>query len=180
MSLFSLSGRIGRVRYVLLSLGLVLGSAVPAVLAAGLLTTLARSRAGLVLAFVLGVGIGLTLAWSTLALQVRRCRDIGWDPWLVIGGWMALGLFDIVVARLAPAVALGANQHGTVLGAAANLLLLGALLFWPGREADVGPSPNPAPRLRPEPLRDAPVPAPVRVPARPVPAGPARASFGRR
>jgi uncharacterized membrane protein YhaH (DUF805 family) len=121
MSLFSLSGRIGRVRYVLLSLGLVLGSTLPLVLAAGLLTTLARSRAGLVIALVLGLGIGLALAWSTLALQVRRCRDIGWDPWLVTGGWVALALFELLLARLAPAVALGGHQQSVELGRLASV-----------------------------------------------------------
>jgi uncharacterized membrane protein YhaH (DUF805 family) len=67
----------------------------------------------------------------TFMLQSMRCRDIGWDPVCVIPLWIALVVVDRVIAAKIPAVSLGHDHPGTVVGALTNLGLVLALTFWP-------------------------------------------------
>jgi uncharacterized membrane protein YhaH (DUF805 family) len=69
--------------------------------------------------------------WATVSLQAMRIRDIGWDPVIVIGGWIALTLVNIVVSTKLP----GLGHLTTMVSGIANLVMTGILLFWPGSDA---------------------------------------------
>jgi uncharacterized membrane protein YhaH (DUF805 family) len=94
-------------------------------------------------------------AWMTFTLQCMRIRDIGWDPVCVIPAWIAILIVDQLVAGKIPAWSLGHNHSGTIIGAATNLFLMLALMFWPsgdyaGPRSTFGDTPGrpdrPAPR----------------------------------
>jgi hypothetical protein len=77
----------------------------------------------------------------SFTLQAMRIRDIGWDPVCVIPGWIAAAIVDGMVAGRFPSWAIEQGRHGTIVGALINLVLLGALLFWPsGDYHESGPS----------------------------------------
>lgn len=187
--LFSFSGRIGRLSYLFGSLAVAIGSIVPALLLMGFVVALAATGPGLFLAIPLVLAFGVAMGWIGLALQVRRCRDIGWDPWVVLGGWMTMGAVDALVAYRVPSLALATDHHhhhGTAVGAVLNLAMWGALLLWPGRDGvDLSRPSGPLPRSRVEALRAeaGPVAAPAAsasVAARPVTSPAGRVAFGRR
>jgi hypothetical protein len=54
----------------------------------------------------------------------------------VIPGWIAVAIIDGLLASKIPAIALGHQQTGTIVGALVNLALFLALLFWPSTEHD--------------------------------------------
>ena len=115
--------------------------------------------------------------WVTFTLQAMRIRDIGWDPVCVIPGWLAFALVDSMIAGKFPSWSIGHDHHGTVAGALINLVLLGAMLFWPSGDYDEStPGFSPPPR-RP----DAPSPrsSAASAPAARI-AQATRAEFGRR
>ena len=120
-------GRIGRLAYFL---GGVAMLPVAAIVALAVAMTPMRPAA-LVATMV---AFGIAFAWFSLSLYVRRIRDIGWDPFVVLVGAVAVNLGDIVLARLAPG--LSVDGHRTSLGVLANGALWLALLFWPGRGDD--------------------------------------------
>jgi uncharacterized membrane protein YhaH (DUF805 family) len=70
-------------------------------------------------------------AWMTFTLQSMRIRDIGWDPVCVIPAWVAILIFDKVLAGKIPAWSLDHDHSGTVVGGLVNLGLILALTFWP-------------------------------------------------
>jgi uncharacterized membrane protein YhaH (DUF805 family) len=72
---------------------------------------------------------------ATFTLQAMRIRDIGWDPVIVIGGWIAVMVIDVIVATKMPSLALGPGQHATAVSGLVNLVMTGILLFWPGDDA---------------------------------------------
>ena len=74
--------------------------------------------------------------WVTFTLQAMRIRDIGWDPVCVIPGWIAAAIVDGMIAGKFPSWSLGHEHRGTVVGAVINLVLFGALLFWPSGDYD--------------------------------------------
>ena len=82
------------------------------------------------------VAAAILFIWLSLTLQSMRIRDIGWDPVCVIPGWIAVAIIDGLVASKIPAMALGHQQPGTIVGALVNLALFLALLFWPSCEHD--------------------------------------------
>jgi uncharacterized membrane protein YhaH (DUF805 family) len=119
--------------------------------------------------------------WVTFTLQAMRIRDIGWDPVCVIPGWIAAAIVDGVIAGKFPSWSLGHDHRGTVVGALINLVLFGALLFWPSGDYDEsGPTFDTAPRkpegslLRPSTGRSAASAPAARI------AQATRAEFGRR
>jgi hypothetical protein len=75
--------------------------------------------------------IGVMFWLVTFMLQSMRFRDIGWDPVCVIPLWIALIVVDRVIAAKIPAVSLGHDHPGTIVGALTNLALVVALTFWP-------------------------------------------------
>ena len=75
--------------------------------------------------------VGVIFWLVTFMLQSMRFRDIGWDPVCVIPLWIALVVVDRVIAAKIPAVSLGHDHPGTIVGALTNLGLVLALTFWP-------------------------------------------------
>jgi uncharacterized membrane protein YhaH (DUF805 family) len=72
----------------------------------------------------------------SFTLQAMRIRDIGWDPVCVIPGWFAAAIVDGMIAGRFPSWAIEQGHHGTMVGALINLVLFGALLFWPSGDYD--------------------------------------------
>ena len=134
-AVFGFGGRLNRLQFFFASLGL--GLAV-IVLLVPMVFVLVLHRAG---GFSPGVGVALLLGvlailvalWTSLSLQARRIRDIGWNPLLVIPGDIALQVADQLVARAMPHLALGPHRTETLVGALVNLGLALCLLFWPGQ-----------------------------------------------
>jgi uncharacterized membrane protein YhaH (DUF805 family) len=111
----------------------------------------------------------------TFTLQAMRIRDIGWDPVCVIPAWIAIMLVDSLIASKVPSWSLGQDHHGTVVGALVNLVLFGALLFWPSGDYDQStPSFSAPPRKPDEPVRRQSAAPEARI------AQATRAEFGRR
>ena len=82
------------------------------------------------------IAAAILFVWLSLTLQSMRIRDIGWDPVCVIPGWIAVAIIDGLLASKIPAIALGHQQPGTIVGALVNLALFLALLFWPSSGHD--------------------------------------------
>ncbi len=77
---------------------------------------------------------------ATFMLQSMRIRDIGWDPVCVIPAWFAIMVIDHLAAARFPAWAIGQEHQATAVGAIVNLVLMLALLFWPGGDVDETPN----------------------------------------
>jgi uncharacterized membrane protein YhaH (DUF805 family) len=152
--IFGLNARLGRLRYFLSTLGL-------AVVLTGICYLMAResfdaAANGIAPSIELirgpAVILGIVFLLVTLTLQAMRFRDMGWDPVCVIPGWFAVLLVDMVIAKKFPGLSLGAEHHGTAVGALVNVALLLALFFWPSaHEEDEMPTLD-EPR-RPDPAR---------------------------
>jgi uncharacterized membrane protein YhaH (DUF805 family) len=131
--LFGLNARLGRLQYVLAGIALVVamvGVSI-ALIAAGSIyippgshltwQMLSWPAASAVVFFVL----------ATVILQAMRVRDIGWDPVVVIAGWLAIEFVDAIVAEKM----LGPGHYGTIISSIVNLVMTGILLFWPSSDA---------------------------------------------
>jgi uncharacterized membrane protein YhaH (DUF805 family) len=132
--LFGFNARIGRLHYFLASIGL-------AIVITGIIFAIASAAYhGNAKAIPMTVkqmqwpliAVAVTFCLATLTLQSMRFRDIGWDPVCVIPGWIALMIVDYLIATKIPAVSLGPEHNGTIVGALTNLGLFLALTFWPG------------------------------------------------
>ena len=133
--LFGFNARLGRLHFFLATIA-----------AAVLMTAISFAIAGHALQNAKGVipslsswqivAAAILFIWLSLTLQSMRIRDIGWDPVCVIPGWIAVAIIDGLVAGKIPAMALGHQQPGTIVGALVNLALFLALLFWPSSEHD--------------------------------------------
>jgi uncharacterized membrane protein YhaH (DUF805 family) len=133
--LFGFNARLGRLHFFLTTIA-----------AAVLMTAICFAIAGHALQNARGVipslsswqiiAAAILFVWLSLTLQSMRIRDIGWDPVCVIPGWIAVAIIDGLVASKMPAIALGHQQPGTIVGALVNLALFLALLFWPSAEHD--------------------------------------------
>ncbi|WP_076864390.1 hypothetical protein [Bradyrhizobium mercantei] len=143
--LFGLNARIGRLHYFLASIAL---GVVVTVMCMGIASQAYQK---------LRYGAPLTLeqlGWPVLAvagifivasftLHCMRIRDIGWDPVVVVGGWIAFTIIDGLIAQKFPAWAIGSRQHATVVSGFVNLGLSIVLLFWPSGYADDEPPAQP-------------------------------------
>lgn len=132
--LFGFNTRIGRLKFFLCSVGLgfVVALTVFAItgttyhsMPKGMLLSLDQMKGPLIV-------VGVMFWLVTFMLQSMRFRDIGWDPLCVIPLWIALIVVDRVIAAKIPAVSLGHDHPGTIVGALTNLALVLALTFWPG------------------------------------------------
>lgn len=129
--LFGFNARIGRLHYFLSSIALAI---VTAILISGVVSSSLQDIArGMPLSQMKWplIAIAMIFGLVTFMLQSMRFRDIGWDPVCVIPGWIALVIVDQVIATKIPAVSLGHDHPGTIVGALANLGLVLALTFWP-------------------------------------------------
>ena len=132
--LFGFNARIGRLHYFLATIGL-------AIVITGITFAIASAAYhGNAKAIPLTVkhmqwpliGVAVLFCLASLTLHSMRFRDIGWDPVCVIPGWIALMIVDYLIASKIPAMSLGPEHNGTIVGALTNLGLFLALLFWPG------------------------------------------------
>jgi uncharacterized membrane protein YhaH (DUF805 family) len=176
-AMFSFHGRIARFPYFLGCLGLAGACFIPLILTLGLLSPVrAGNKAALVLLIGLLIACAVTIIWISLALQTRRIRDIGWNPLIVLPAWFAFQLADPVFAHFFPAFAIGRDHSHTTFGVVVNLILTGALIFWPSAEDDgFSPAPRRAGFNPPARALDTPQ---VRTAQAPLSAP--RATFGRR
>ena len=136
---FSFHGRLKRLQYFLASLGLGLAFAAGlGAIGVGFIAAAAGHKwsvLALLLVALLPLVVGLL--WCSLSLHVRRIRDIGWEPTIVVASWLFGNLADkLVLAHLVPDLARHMSGQGTYLGALANFALSLAILFWPSREDD--------------------------------------------
>jgi uncharacterized membrane protein YhaH (DUF805 family) len=131
--LFGFNVRLGRMQFFLATIVL-------AIVMTGICFAIAsyfypyNPRAALPSAQLIGwpvIVAGFGFAYMTFTLQSMRVRDIGWDPVCVIPAWVAILIVDKLVAGKFPALALGQDQNETIVGAAVNLVLFLALMFWP-------------------------------------------------
>jgi uncharacterized membrane protein YhaH (DUF805 family) len=140
--LFGFNARLGRLHYFLATVAVAIG--MTAAIYAYMSHTFGVAPKGTRLPPDLMTWPVIVLAvvfmWITFTLQSMRIRDIGWDPVCVIPGWIALLIFDTIVASKVPAWSLGQEHHGTAVGALVNFGLLLALTFWPSGEYE---SPTP-------------------------------------
>jgi uncharacterized membrane protein YhaH (DUF805 family) len=131
--LFGLNARLGRLQYLLAGIALVVAmvGVSMALIAAGSIHIAPGSHltwqmlswpvASAVVFFVL----------ATVILQAMRVRDIGWDPVVVMAGWLAIEFVDAIVAEKM----LGPGHYGTMISSIVNLVMTGILLFWPSSDA---------------------------------------------
>lgn len=136
---FSFHGRLKRLRYFLASLGLGLAFVVGlCVIGVGFAAAVAGHRwSAVALLCVALLPLVVAMLWCSLSLHVRRIRDIGWDPTIVVACWLFGNLADkLVLGHLVPGLAQHLNWQGTYLGVLANFALSLAILFWPSREDD--------------------------------------------
>lgn len=132
---FGLNTRLGRLKFFLATLVLaVVMTAICFVVAMSVLRNInpANVRADDLLKNGGMIAAIVFFAIATIELYSMRFRDIGWDPVCVVPAWIALMIVDYVVAMKFPHLAIGQEHTGTMVGGIVNLVLILALLFWPG------------------------------------------------
>ncbi|HEX4197762.1 MAG TPA: DUF805 domain-containing protein [Caulobacteraceae bacterium] len=185
-AVFSFRGRLNRLQYFLGNVGLFVGVIVLVIVGAVTVGAQLRASGGAPSLATLGPIALLALIlvpplfWISFSLQARRFRDIGWDPVLMVPGWIGVLVIDELVAKGVPALSLSHGQH-TLFGVLFNLAMAGCLLFWPGKGEDPAPPllQRPPSTWTPPPPEPAPAPRPV-MPAPSYGAAPAAPRFGRR
>jgi uncharacterized membrane protein YhaH (DUF805 family) len=142
--LFGFNARLGRLHFFLATIALAV--VMTAICYAIASTLMQSSYSGAVSTAVQMtwpvIGAVLFFGWVTFTLQSMRIRDIGWDPVCVIPAWIAILIVDKLVASRIPSWSLGHDQHGTIVGAAINLVILLALMFWPSGDSGYDDSPT--------------------------------------
>ena len=150
---FGFNARLGRLHYVLATIGLaVVTTALCVALASqiyngtphGVPLSLARMAWSV-------IGIAIIFLLASFSLQCMRIRDIGWDPVCVMPMWIAILIIDHLVAKKFPAFALDADHNGTIVAGMLNLGMFLALIFWPGAEYIAGPPSFALPSRQPDP-----------------------------
>jgi uncharacterized membrane protein YhaH (DUF805 family) len=129
--LFSFHGRLTRLEFLGWSFGATFIFIGAAVLFIVLGVSDGRMNAA-VTGLIAILALVVAAVWSGLALQVKRVRDMGFSPLLVIGGLIAFEVFDTMVLRHVVHLSLFplAGYH-TAVGELAQLAFIGVLLFWP-------------------------------------------------
>ncbi len=114
LKVFTIHGRIGRLRYLAWTLVLTLAMLV----AGGIISTVsfavatASPTAGTILGVLLGLALFVALVWVSVQIGVQRLHDLGWSGWLYFLNLVPLvnSVFPILLLVL-PGNA-GANQYG--------------------------------------------------------------------
>lgn len=132
--LFSFRGEIGRVRY-LAGFSLLVVMTVLVTVAVTLVGVAAPSLRSPLLSTGLAVVLAVLAYWSVTALAARRLRDIGLNPWLVLGGLTLLSLAERFLPFGLPGMAWLEPTASPVSGLI-GALVLAAMLLWPGRSAE--------------------------------------------
>jgi uncharacterized membrane protein YhaH (DUF805 family) len=155
--LFSFHGRLTRLEFLGWSFGATFIFIGAAVLFIVLGVSDGRMNAA-VTGLIAILALVVAAVWSGLALQVKRVRDMGLSPLLVIGGLMAFEVFDTLVLRHVVHLSFLPGGLHTAVGELAQLAFIGVLLFWPsaGRgggsyeePSDVAPTTPQTSTLRP-------------------------------
>jgi len=114
LKVFTIHGRIGRLRYLAWTLVLtltllVVGGIISPVSFA---VATASPTAGTILGVLLGLGLFVALVWVSLHIGVQRLHDLGWSGWLYFLNLVPLvnSVFPLLLLVL-PGNA-GANQYG--------------------------------------------------------------------
>jgi uncharacterized membrane protein YhaH (DUF805 family) len=179
--LFSFRGRLSRLQF----LGWTIALAVIFTVGTVVLVTTgvvsgqmlhARSSPGAI-GLAAGLAMLILYLWSGLALQVKRIRDIGLSPLLVIVGLMIFSFIDGLILSRYLHFRLWPFQHQATISGLVNLAFMGMLLFWPGEGDDDAPraAPRDVAPMAPQPS----VPRPTISMSLPQP-GAARREFGLR
>lgn len=114
LKVFTIHGRIGRLRYLAWTLVLTLALLV----AGGIISTVSFAVAtaspvlGTLIGVVLGLALFVALVWVSVQIGVQRLHDLGWSGWLYFLNLVPLvnSVFPILLLVL-PGNA-GANQYG--------------------------------------------------------------------
>lgn len=114
LKVFTIHGRIGRLRYLAWTLVLTVAMLV----AGGIISTAsfavaaASPTAGIILGSLLGFALFVALVWVSVQIGVQRLHDLGWSGWLYLLNLVPLvnSIFPLLLLVL-PGNA-GANQYG--------------------------------------------------------------------
>src|SRR5450830_1846283 len=114
LKVFTIHGRIGRLRYLawtlVLTVAMLVASGILAT--AGFAVATASPTAGIILGSLLGFALFVAIVWVSVQIGVQRLHDLGWSGWLWFLHLVPLvnSVFPILLLVL-PGNA-GANQYG--------------------------------------------------------------------
>src|SRR5450830_561179 len=114
LKVFTINGRIGRLRYLAWTLVLTLAMLV----AGGIISTAsfavatASPTAGIILGSLLGFALVVAIVWVSVQIGVQRLHDLGWSGWLYLLNLVPLvnSIFPLLLLVLPGNT--GANQYG--------------------------------------------------------------------
>lgn len=150
-NLFWFGGRIGRLAYFGWSLASVAIAVVVAFVLVLLVTPISGEPASLWATqggkgFVAGLGTAAIFIWMSLALQAKRLRDMGRDPFVWIVGFWTVLLFDQFVLTSYVSARYSSHAYGvyTPLGGIASVVYWVMLQFMPSTDgaSDYGSAPR--------------------------------------
>jgi uncharacterized membrane protein YhaH (DUF805 family) len=132
-AVFNFRGRINRSQYFLgsLAVGAIFVALAQLFIGFGHLAEMPRSTLAITLDAVLLVMAAPLAAWIAVSLQVRRLRDIGWNPLIVFPLW--IGALAGMAVQGSPDVV----QTQTAVGTLINFAALTCLFVWPGRRGGI-------------------------------------------
>jgi uncharacterized membrane protein YhaH (DUF805 family) len=133
--LFSFRGRLTRLEFLGWSFAAVFIFTIGAVLIMTLGVIDGRMNAA-VTGIIVVLAVLIAAVWSGLALQVKRVRDMGFSPLLVIGGLFAFEFIDTLVLRHFVHLSFFPLSLHSAVGELAQLAFIGVLLFWPSASGD--------------------------------------------
>jgi len=114
LKVFTIHGRIGRLRYLAWTLALTVAMLVASgILAtAGFAVATASPTAGIILGSLLGFALFVAIVWVSVQIGVQRLHDLGWSGWLYLLNLVPLvnSIFPLLLLVLPGNT--GANQYG--------------------------------------------------------------------
>lgn len=114
LKVFTINGRIGRLRFLAwtLVLSMVLSAIVGALFTVGLGVAAVSPTAAIIIGSLLGIALFVASVWISVQITVQRLHDLGWSGWLWFLNLVPIvgSIFPILLIVL-PGNA-GANQYG--------------------------------------------------------------------
>ncbi|MGY2378061.1 DUF805 domain-containing protein [Pseudomonas sp. SDO524_S393] len=114
LKVFTIHGRIGRLRYLAWTLVLTVAMLVASgiIATAGFAVATASPTAGIILGSLLGFALFVALLWVSVQIAVQRLHDLGWSGWLWFLNLVPLvnSIFPLLLLVLPGNT--GANQYG--------------------------------------------------------------------
>jgi uncharacterized membrane protein YhaH (DUF805 family) len=114
LKIFTIHGRIGRLRYLawtlVLTVAMLVASGILAT--AGFAVATASPTAGIILGSLLGFALFVAIVWVSVQIGVQRLHDLGWSGWLYLLNLVPLvnSIFPLLLLVLPGNT--GANQYG--------------------------------------------------------------------